>query len=197
MGMWDGEGFEGLVAASRSCRRFSGEVVGEGELRALVAAARLAPSGNNMQLARFRLVGGSNAEGCARVFSHLRWAAALSDWDGPAPDERPGGYVVVCLPEKLARNAVRLLDVGIAAQTMALAARARGLGCCMLRSFDAGLADELGLPDGLVPALVLAVGVPAERVVLEDAAPGCGLAYWREADGSHHVPKLGVEELLV
>ena len=88
-------------------------------------------------------------------------AEATLTWDGPAPEERPHGYVVVCLPAQLADNPVRLIDVGIAAQTMALAACTRGLGCCMVRSFDAGLAEELSLPDGLVPALVLAVGGPA------------------------------------
>lgn len=195
----NGIDFLDLAASSRSYRRFGGELVGTEALRGLVAAARLAPTGNNTQLLRFRLVG--DAEGCAAVYGHLRWAAALKDWDGPAPDERPGGYVVICLPEKLADNPVRLMDVGIAAQTVALAAAARGLGCCMIKSYDAGLADLLALPDGLVPALVLAVGARGEKVVLEEAgsevAAPHGLTYWREADGSHHVPKLGVDDLLV
>ena len=86
-----------------------------------------------------------------RGLPHLRWAALYKDWDGPAEGERPHGYVVICLPAELADNPIRLIDVGIAAQTMALAACARGLGCCMLRSFDAGLADELALPEGLAP----------------------------------------------
>jgi nitroreductase len=193
----DGQEFEGLAAASRSFRRYDGSLMGEGDLRALVAAARLAPSGNNLQVVRFRLVTGTL--GCATTFSHLHWAGLLRDWDGPAAGERPGGYVIVCLPERLAANPVRLIDVGIAAQTMALAARARGLGCCMLRNFDAALAADLALPDDLTPVLVLAVGVPVEHVVLEDvgASGEHGLAYWRETDGSHHVPKLSVGELLV
>ncbi len=193
----DGQEFEGLAASSRSFRRYDGSLVEEDALRSLVAAARLAPSGNNKQVLRFRLV--ASAPACATTFSHLGWAALLKDWDGPTAGERPGGYVVICLPKKLATNPIRLMDTGIAAQTIALAARARGLGCCMLRNFDAALAADLALPDDLTPVLVLAVGVPVEHVVLEDvgASGEHGLAYWRETDGSHHVPKLSVGELLV
>lgn len=191
--------FEELVASSRSCRRFSGELVGEDELRALIDVARLAPTGNNTQLLRFKLI--SSAEECTAVFPHLRWAAALGNWPGPEPDERPGGYVIICVPKAMATNEIRHMDVGIAAQTMALACKSRGLGSCMLKSFDAGLIDELSLPEDLVPALVLAVGKPVEQVVLEEAgseiAAPHGLAYWREADGTHHVPKLSSDELIV
>ena len=191
----NGMQFQDLVASSRTYRRFSDQRVGETVLSALVDAARLAPCGNNMQTLRFRVVG--ERDECDAVFGHLRWAALYRDWDGPEPGERPHGYVVVCLPAELADNPIRLIDVGIAAQTMALAACARGLGCCMIRSFDAGLAPELALPEGLVPALVLAVGGRGERVCLEGADTEHGLSYWREPDGTHHVPKLALEDLLV
>ena len=39
-----------------------------------------------------------------------------------------------------------------------------------------------------------------ERVVAEGAGPERGLAYWRERGGDawvHHVPKLGLDDLLV
>ena len=191
----NGMEFQDLVAASRTYRRFGDRPVGAAVLSGLVDAARLAPCGNNMQLLRFRVV--AERDACEAVFGHLRWAALYRDWDGPAEGERPRGYVVVCLPEGMADNPIRLIDVGIAAQTMALAACARGLGCCMLRSFDAGLADDLALPEGLVPALVLAVGGRGERVVLEGPDTEHGLAYWREPDGTHCVPKLRLEDLLV
>ena len=191
----NGMEFQDLVAASRSYRRFSDKRVGSTVLTGLVDAARLAPCGNNMQLLRFRVVG--EKDECDAVFGHLRWAALYKDWDGPAEGERPHGYVVICVPDNLADNPIRLIDVGIAAQTMALAACARGLGCCMLRSFDEGLAAELALPEGLVPALVLAVCGRGERVCLEGPDTEHGLACWREADGTHCVPKLRLEDLLV
>ena len=188
----DAAEFQGLVAESRTYRRYGACPLRRDELLGLVEAARLAPTGNNSQQLRFRVVPGmEDPAGCQLVFSHLHWAASLPDWDGPEADERPGGYVVVCLPHKVAKSPVRLIDVGIAAQTLALAAAARGLGTCMHKSYDACL-DV---------ALVLSVGERGEKVVLEragvGAAQGHGLTYWRDPDRSHHVPKLSLEGLLV
>lgn len=199
----DASEFRQLVTSSRTYRRYSGRPLGREELLALVDAARMAPTGNNMQPLRFCVVPGmEDPAGCQLVFSHLHWAGALPDWDGPEADQRPGGYVAICLPAKMAANPVRLIDVGIAAQTVALAAAARGLGTCMHKSYDACLGEELGLSErGLEVALVISVGPRGEKVVLERAGVGAaqshGLSYWRDPDGSHHVPKLALEDLLV
>lgn len=184
----------GLLAQVRSVRRFGGPWLDEGDLAPLVRAASLVPCANNAQAVRLRLVCGPEA--CGRVFPHLRWAAQLRDWDGPEPGERPRGYVVACLPRGAKSAPARLLDVGIAAEAMALAARCESLACCMLRGFDDGLADDLGLPEGLVASLVLALGRPAERVELEPARPGAAPRYWRDAAGTHHVEKLSPDDLL-
>lgn len=191
-----------LVAASRSYRRFDeGRPVEEGLLRSLVDAARLAPTANNTQLLRFHLSTGAEA---LEVMSHHRWAGLLKDWDGPEVGERPTAYVTIAGPAGTRTNALRNQDAGIAAQTIMLAARAAGLVGCMVASFDAGLAAALGLDEkDLEPLLVCALGYPApdERVVVEGSGSEHGLAYWRERGGDdawvHHVPKLGLDDLLV
>ena len=194
----DSKEFHELVEGARTYRRYDGEAVGEGVLRELVDAARLAPSGNNAQVIRFRVVSADDAPEAEKVFSHLHWAGALKDWDGPEAGELPGGYVVLCLPQKLATNPIRLIDVGIASQTIVLAAAARGLGACMHKSYDACLGDELGLSEaGYAVAMVIALGGRGEKVELEPVTTEHGLTYWREADGSHHVPKLSLDDLLV
>lgn len=196
--MIDANEFHQLIEGARTYRRYSGEAVEEGVLRELVDAARLSPCGNNMQVLRFRVVSADGAEAAEKVFSHLHWAGALKDWNGPEPGERPGGYVVVCLPAKLVANPIRLIDVGIASQSIVLAAASRGLGACMHKSYDACLGDELGLTDaGYAVAMVIALGPRAEKIVLEPATTDHGLTYWRESDGSHHVPKLALDDLLV
>ena len=122
--------FQDLVRSSRSYRRFAeDEPLSYGDLAALVNAARFAPSGNNMQTLRFHIAV-EPAERSA-IFSRLHWAAQLRDWNGPAAGERPTGYIAVCAPKALAANPIRLIDTGIAAQTIALAAASRGLGCCI------------------------------------------------------------------
>jgi len=40
------------------------------------------------------------------------------------------------------------------------------------------------------------VGVPAEKVVIEEAEAGESLAYYRTPDGVHHVPKLKLADVL-
>ncbi|WP_322354506.1 nitroreductase family protein [Paratractidigestivibacter sp.] len=194
----DSETFDQLVKGARTYRRYDGEPVGEDVLRGLVDAARFAPTGNNMQLLRFHVVSADDTAEAGKIFSHLHWAGALKDWDGPVEGELPGGYVIICLPEKLAENPVRLIDVGIASQTVVLAAASRGLGACMHKSYDACLGDELGLTDaGYVVSMVVSLGGRGEKVVLEPATTEHGLTYWREADGSHHVPKLSLDGLLI
>ena len=43
----------------------------------------------------------------------------------------------------------------------------------------------------------LALGVRGERVMLETGESEHGLAYWRDDEGAHHVPKLALEDLLI
>ena len=45
--------------------------------------------------------------------------------------------------------------------------------------------------------LVLALGKPAEKVVIEDLDPGGDVKYWRDENGIHHVPKRSLEELIL
>ena len=59
------------------------------------------------------------------------------------------------------------------------------------------LRQELHIPEHLTIRLVVALGKPAERVVLEDLAPGGDIRYWRDEKGNHHVPKRMLEELVV
>ena len=46
----------------------------------------------------------------------------------------------------------------------------------------------LDLPDEYEVLLVLALGVPAEEVVVEALPSGGKIEYWRTSDGTHHVP---------
>lgn len=66
---------------------------------------------------------------------------------------------------------------------MLLAAVEKGLGGCMIGSFQKEeLKTALEIPEYLVPMLVLAIGAPDEEIVLEDA---CGtITYYRDEKGS-------------
>ena len=78
-----------------------------------------------------------------------------------------------------------------------LGAAARGLGGCMIGSIQSEkLAAILKLPEHLSILLVLALGKPAEKVVLEVAQSGEN-TYYRDEKGTHHVPKRALDEWIV
>lgn len=184
-----------LVVRGRSYRRFDqSHAVDERTLIDLVDVARLCPSAANRQPLKYRIAW--TAEENARIFPHLRWAAALRDWKGPAEGERPTAYIVVLGDIGLAARFS--LDCGIAAQTLRLAAAEAGLGGCMVAAFDQeGLRQTLQLPKHLEVLLVLALGYPSETVRLEDGTRPDERPYWRDPEGVHHVPKRPLEEVLL
>ena len=58
------------------------------------------------------------------------------------------------------------------------------------------LASRLSLPPHLSIALVIALGKPVEHVVLEDLPADRSIRYYRTPDGTHHVPKRSLNELI-
>lgn len=180
-----------LVRQARSYRRFmESDRIPAALLRELVDIARLVPSAGNQQLLRYRLV--SDPQQCAAVFTHLKWAGLLKEWGGPKEGERPTGYVVILA----AVGKSPAVDIGIAAQTIQLAASERRYGACMLGAIDRpGLHATLGLSPDVEVQLVIALGRPGETIVLEDAHGST--AYWRSADQVHHVPKRTLDEVLL
>lgn len=187
--------FKDIVARNRSYRRFrENATISEGTLRELVEMARQSPSARNAQPLKYVLSCGSRMN--ARIYETLSWAGALKDWAGPEPGERPAAYVVILLDTGISANVGH--DAGIAAQSILLGAVERGLGGCMIASIRRSqLADTLSVPAGLEISLVIALGEPVETVVLEDAPEGGPVTYYREPDGTHHVPKRRLEEIVI
>lgn len=186
-----------LLVENRSVRRFKqGERICTDILKELVALTRYCASGRNMQPLRYCIV--SNAELCAQVFPVLAWAGYLEDWDGPCEGERPVAYLVQCLDTRYGANC--LCDDGLQIEAITLGACAKGIAGCIIKSFRAAqLKEILGLPDGIEPRYVLALGYPAEQIELEwtDGSAEADIKYYRTADGVHHVPKRPLDELLV
>jgi nitroreductase len=185
---------EELVVRNRSCRRFcEARRVDPQTLTALVDLARRTASAGNRQPLRYMAF--TAAADCEAIFPHLRWAALLKDWRGPAAGERPAAYVFVLA--HTADGGIPQCDAGIAMQTLLLAAAERGLAGCMLGAVDRPkLAGACGLPAGHELLYVVALGEPAEVCVLEDARGG-DTAYYRAADGVHHVPKRPLSAVLL
>jgi len=187
--------FKDLVRSNRSYRRFDEAAIVEHKtLEELVELARLSASAANRQPLKYIL-------SCARapnasIFAQLAWAGYLQEWKGPAEGERPGAYIIILGDTKITGDFN--CDHGIAAQSILLGAVEKGLGGCILGSIRRDeLRAALNIPEHLEILLVLALGKPAEQVVVEDVGPNGDIKYWRDADGVHHVPKRPLSDLII
>lgn len=183
-----------LIKSNRSYRRFDQSVeISLETLTKYIDLARHSASGTNRQPLKYLLIAEPNE--CKRVFPFTRWAGYLSDWDGPSEGERPAAYVIILGDREISEN--YFVDHGIAAQSILLGAVEDGFGGCMIASIDRkGLVDELKLPEKFEVLLIIALGKPAEKVVIDDIKDN-DFRYWRDSEEIHHVPKRTLEELIV
>jgi len=184
-----------LIKANRSCRRFYENQTVELEiLKELVDLARLCASAANFQPLKYILA--CRPETNAEIFSCLAWAGYLKDWPGPEPGERPAAYIVILGDTAISKDFG--CDHGIAAQSILLGARARGLAGCIIGSINRDrLREILNIKSHLQILLVLAIGKPREKIVIESIGPDGSIRYWRDAEGVHHVPKRPLKEVIV
>ena len=131
------------------------------------------------------------------IQSTTRWAAKIKDkYTLPPKGHMPTAFIVILVDTTIMPNPDKAkADVGIAAQTILLSAASIGLGGCMIASFDHAVSEKLSLPAHLAPALVVALGTPDEKIILEDKVDN--IDYYRDENGVHRVPKRLKEELIV
>ncbi len=183
-----------LVLKNRTYRRFDETVeIGRNELLEMVDLARLSSSGANLQPMKYIIV--TEKEDRRKLFSHLKWAGYLSDWDGPEEGERPTAYIIMLLDLEISKNP--WWDHGISSQSIMLGAVEKGYGGCMFGSFDKkGIKRDFEIGDGYQIMTVLALGKPVEEVVLEDIKDG-SIKYYRDENNVHHVPKRKLEDMII
>lgn len=182
-----------LVQKNRSYRRFYQEKkITEEQVRELLDIARLTPSGANKQPIRYMYT--CTDEENNKVFPYLRWAGYYQDWDGPEEGERPTAYIILLSPAGV--NAPQ--DEGIIGQTILLSATEEGMGGCFITNVDrAGLAEAIQVPEGYQIKLVIALGYPKEKVVIDEITKDGDIKYYRDSEQTHHVPKIKLEDLII
>jgi len=188
-----------LVSRTRTIRRFAEEkTIDHDQLRELLDLARLGGSARNAQVLKYMVV----TEDALRrqLFPLLGWAGYLRDWPGPGPGERPPAYIVCLLDRELLRGPEieAHFDLGIATQNLLLGAAECGLFGCRIGAFSPSLVQRLlQLDDRFKVLLVLALGYPAETVVLEEVGSDGDIRYWHDQQGVHHVPKRSLADILL
>jgi len=149
----------------------------------------------NLQALKYKIV--TNSKEVAKLLPLTRWAASLSK-KLPPEGHGPTAFVVMCHDTSIAPiKPIFMIDVGICAQTVMLAATEDGYGGCMIGSATAKvIQDALSLSDELTPVLLLGIGVPEDEVVLTTAKDG-DTKYYRDENNVHYVPKRELDQIII
>ena len=72
------------------------------------------------------------------------------------------------------------------------------MGGCILGSIQReALRKALDIPPHYEILLVLALGKPREKVVIETVDKTGDIKYWRDAEDTHHVPKRPLDDIII
>lgn len=184
-----------LVKTNRTYRRFDqNHSIPKETLVGFVELTRYCASGGTRQSLRF--ICSCTPEWNRKIFDALGWAAYLPKWPGPSEGERPTGYIVILGDPSEWKW--MMADLGIVAQTILLEAVNMGLGGCMFGNINKKkLQKEFNISESLEAVLVIALGKPVEKVVIEDVPESGSIKYYRTEDGVHHVPKRSLQDILL
>lgn len=145
------------IQTRRSVRAFAPDPIPKELLEQVLQAGRAAPSGSNVQAWGFVLV---------RSPDRVESLRALA----PGMIGRPTAVIAICLDRRRAQHArllaeqLVLVDMGIAAENMLLAAHDLGLGACAIGSFHRqAVAAFLRLPEDVDLVLLMSLGYPARQ----------------------------------
>ena len=189
------KGMTRLTLVNRSCRRFVQKYrIKDKQLYRLLYLVRQSASGANLQPLKYIL--SNEEEKNELIFPTLSWAGYLKDWDGPEEGEKPSAYIILLGDTELAKSFQ--YDAGIASQSITLGAAEMGLGSCLIGSIKRDiLRKSLAIADQYEILLVIALGKPAERAVIDEIGDDGDVKYWRDDKGIHHVPKRGLAETIL
>jgi nitroreductase len=182
----------------RSVRRFKDKPVPFEVLEKCVEAARMAPSGRNMQVCEYIAI--NDAAVLPGIFENIGGSVKLPpDKGGPRPEQTAKAYIIVLINKTKEGDANRrktsYYDVGMAAENIMLVALEQGLGSCPVMTFnEKDLKLILEIPDNYDIALIIAMGYPDESPVAEEATG----AVESKADdkGVRHVAKRKLADIL-
>lgn len=187
-----------LVIKNRSYRGFDENYSFTREqLERYIDLTRYTASSVNAQPLKYKIVYEKNEVEAVRPLT--RWARALPDMVLPHPNMHATAFIIICQDTDISPNLARYQkDIGIVAQTITLAAVEDGLGGCMIGNFTPDEVKEtLNLAENLTPMLIIALGKPAEEIVIKEIENGESTKYYRDENDIHYVPKRKLKDILI
>lgn len=187
-----------LLKKNRSYRGYDDSFrIDRSMLEELIDCTRYTASSVNIQPLKY--FAASEPETVALIQPLTHWAGKLKELHLPREGQRPTAFIVICQDMSVSDSPTMFQrDIGIAAQTILLAATEKGLGGCMIGSFEKNtLKKALSLPEQIEPMMVLAIGKPDETVLLTEVGPDGSTDYYRDENDVHFVPKRALKDILL
>lgn len=187
-----------LLKKNRSYRGYDGSFrIDRSVLEELIDCTRYTASSVNIQPLKY--FAASEPETVALIQPLTHWAGKLKELHLPREGHRPTAFIVICQDMSVSDSPTMFQrDIGIAAQTILLAATEKELGGCMIGSFEKNtLKKVLSLPEQIEPMMVLAIGKPDETVLLTEVGPDGSTDYYRDENDVHFVPKRALKDILL
>lgn len=180
-----------IIIARRSVRRFQQKPIPRHILEKMVNAARLAPSGANLQPLRYVIINEKSL--CNKIFETTKWAGYLKPAWRPSENERPTAYIAILITD--ITNPYYQRDVGLASANIILTAEEHDIGSCILCNIDKTKIEQLlNIPDYLHVDSLIALGYKGEKIIVEEMKDS--VEYWRDEQDVLHVPKRKLEDIL-
>lgn len=187
-----GQSLDTLLLKNRSCRGYDKQrVVSIETLKSIVGVNNKIPSARNQQVLRFKLV--TRDSGADTVLANIKLGGALPELHLPLQGTEPEAFIIVC--STIAENKLVDIDAGIAVQSMLLKAVELGYNGIIIGAFNKErITEAFQLP--YEPLLILAIGKGIESIRLTEIGENDDHRYYRQ-DGTHYVPKVKIEDLLL
>ena len=135
------------IKTRRSIRKFKPDPVDHATLESLIGAASYSPSWKNTQITRYIAIEDSS------ILDKMLIAVTFKK--GCCGFERDGSY------STKKEDRWQMFDVGVASQTLCLAAHEAGLGTVIMGIWDEdGITDLLHIPEDQELAALIAIGYP-------------------------------------
>ncbi len=180
------------ILKRRTIRKFQATPIPKESLMKMVNAARLAPSGGNLQPLKYVVI--TDETLLESVFETTRWAAYVTPHGTPKQGERPTAYIVVLVDTRIRKEADN--EAGAAIAHVLLTAEEEGIGSCWIASVDTeALAGLLSPEEGLAIHSVVALGYPAQTSQVFEMKDG-DVKYFMDGQGNFHVPKRKLDEIV-
>lgn len=165
--------------------------VEEADIKEMLECARLTASAANLQRIRYSSFTGKSAD---KAFPFVTLGGLLPPDKKPTEKNSPTAYIVMA-SDKEDFDPNLMIDVGISAEAITLAAAEKGISSCMIRNFNKEY-FAFSLDEKMYyPMLVIALGYADEGTCVVDAKEGESLKYNKKDDNINYVPKLVVEEV--